>query len=130
MKMWEFEEFSNSILRVARWGFGLFAIDIAVMIYVLVRTCKYSKLSHVYIVAILMLIYPIFGLLTSIFENWIFGCSPTSAGGNFHLNEDKCPFRTTTLPLPHGKTKTIIIPPSLDWYKNLGLAFSVCIAVC
>jgi hypothetical protein len=118
MIRWNFTEFFSSILSVARWSFGLFAIDIVVMIYVLVRTCKYSKLSHVYTVAILMLMYPIFGLLTSILENWVVGCSPGipfKYKGNFSLNRDKCPENTIT-----KYHKTIPIPPSLDWFKNLG----------
>jgi hypothetical protein len=103
--MWHYEEDNKLILKFDRCNFGLDAVNIAAMGYVLIRTYKCTKLSHIYLIASLFLISSIFDLLGRILSNWYFGCT-----ANYELNVDKCP----------GSQEK-----DSNWAHNIRLCFSI-----
>jgi hypothetical protein len=50
-------------------------LNIVAMGWLLVRTYKHSKLTHLYVIGALMFLYPFFELLTTILFKWAYGCS-------------------------------------------------------
>ena len=79
----------SKTLTFHRWKFGLYAVSIAAMGCVLIRTYLNSKLTHVYTIATIMMMYPVFDLLSTILNNWLIGC------GDYYKENSKCPnFKT------------------------------------
>jgi hypothetical protein len=76
MWMWDWGGFETIIpdIPVNKWKIGLSAVNMATMAWVLIRTYLNSKLTHIYILATIMLLYPVFEMLNAILENWFNGC--------------------------------------------------------
>ena len=75
---------------------------------IIYRTHKHSKLAYLYTVAAMMFLAPVFGIISTIFENWGDGCEW------FWEFNDQCP----------GSVK-----PSHNWIANMKLIDNIWFAL-